>query len=199
MRRMGFTGAILAVALLAAPARAQFSKSYNFLKAVRDADGQQVTDDLAQPGTTIVNTRDSTTGETALMIVTTQRDLTWMSFLIGKGADINLRDNHGASALTTAAALGFGEGVQLLLDHGARADEPNDTGETPLIAAVHRHDIAMIRVLLAGGADPDRTDNSGRSAREYAALMGKGNAILAVLDEGTTRKAAHRTTYGPTQ
>jgi hypothetical protein len=91
----------LRVALIAAlalgvampgPAQAQFSKSYKFLESVKKKEGQEVTDALAEPGTTIINTRDVTTGETALHIVTARRDTTWISFLLGKGADPNIRD-----------------------------------------------------------------------------------------------------------
>ena len=55
------------------------------------------------------------------------------------------------------------------------------TGETPLISAVHRRDTAMMRVLLKGGADPDRADNSGRSARDYARLD-KDSQLLGAIE-----------------
>jgi ankyrin repeat protein len=63
----------------------------------------------------------------------------------GKGADPNIRDNKGETPLVVAANLGFVEGVDALIANGARVDEPNATGETPLISAVHRRDIAMVR------------------------------------------------------
>lgn len=186
------------VPVLPAPAMAQFSKSYEFLQAVKDADGQKVSDALADPGGTLVNTHDGSTGETALQIVTARRDISWMKFLLAKGADVNAHDNHSQTPLVVAANLGFAEGADLLISHGAVVDQPSATGETPLITAVHRHDLPMIRLLLAGGADPARTDNSGRSARDYAALLGKENAVSAVLDEGAkTARPAHTGTYGP--
>ena len=191
--------ALFALALLALPgtAAAQFSKSYKFLDAVRKADGQEVTDDLSDTST-LINTHDSSTGETALQIVTTRRDLTWMNFLIAKDADVNAHDNHGQTPLVIAANLGFAEGATLLIAHGAVVDQPSVTGETPLIAAVHRRDLAMIRVLLAGGANPDRTDNSGRSARDYAALFGKQNAVSAVIEQAASHPAHAAGSYGPT-
>ena len=48
-----------------------------------------------------------------------------------------------------AARLGHVEGVTALLEYGARVDPLSSTGETPLIAAVHRRDIPLVRVLLA--------------------------------------------------
>ena len=96
-------------------AMAQFSDSYTFLKAVRDRDGAKVTELIDKPGSTIVNTRDISTGETALMIATRARDLTWMNFLLGKGANPNLADRQGITPLMTATQLRFPEGAQLFL------------------------------------------------------------------------------------
>jgi len=187
-----------ALAVLASPAQAQFSKSYKFLEAIRDKDGQAVTDLLAEPGTQIVNTRDGSTGDSALHLVTARRDATWMSFLIGKGADVNQRNNRGETALVVASNMAFIEGVQLLVEHGARVDEPNNTGETPLISAVHRRDIAMMRILLKAGANPDRADSAGRSARDYAAFDGKNSPLLDVITaEARAQSGRRQSGYGP--
>ncbi len=193
---------LLAGALWAtSPAQAQFSQSFKFLEAVRKKDGVKVEEALNEPGSTIVNTRDATSGETALHIVTARRDLTWMTYLISKGANVDARDGKGVTPLQLAANLGFLEGVQLLVDGKADLDESNDAGETPLISAVHRHDIAMIRALLKGGADPDRADNSGRSARDYARLEGRSNPVLAEIENNAKPKGAQsgsKPVYGPT-
>ena len=58
--------ALMLAPTLAAPARAQFSDSYNFLKAVKDKDGGKATEFLDKPGNTVVNTRELDTGDTAL-------------------------------------------------------------------------------------------------------------------------------------
>jgi uncharacterized protein len=183
---------------LAMPAQAQFSESYRFLEAVRKKEGDKVNDTLNEPGTQVVNTRDKTSGESALHIVTARRDLVWMQFLVGKGANVNIRDARGTTPLVVAVGLNFLEGVEFLLGQGARVDEPDNTGETPLITAVHRRDIGMVRALLKAGGNPDRPDNSGRSARDYAQLDGKGSTMLNELDNAP--KAAPgggKKTYGP--
>ncbi len=190
---------LLAGALVvSSPAQAQFSAGYRFLEAVKKRDGAAVEEALGLPGATIVNTRDVTTGQTALHLVTQRRDLTWMSYLIGKGANVNARDASGVSPLVLACNLGFIEGVTLLVDAKARIDEASDTGETPLISAVHRRDMEMMRVLLKAGADPDRADNSGRSARDYAKLSG-GGTLLAEIDRSAKPKGqrAGGASYGP--
>ena len=70
MRRLILSLAGLVTLSAAAPAVAQFSESYKFLEAVRKKDGEKVTEALADPAQTVVNTRDVTSGETALHIVT---------------------------------------------------------------------------------------------------------------------------------
>jgi uncharacterized protein len=186
---------------LAAPAQAQmsFSDGYKFLDAVKKKDGQKVEDALNEPGTTIVNTRDVTTGESALHIVAQRRDLTWLQYLTGKGANVNARDGRGQTPLQIASGLGWREGVEFLVSNKARLDETNNSGETPLISAVHQRDLAMMRILLEAGADPDRADNSGRSARDYATLDGKSSMMLQAITNYAKKGGKDKpvTTYGP--
>lgn len=190
------------LAALAAPAAAQiFSDGYEFLKAVKDRDGEAVTNALNEPGSVVVNTRDKANGETALHIVTKRRDVTWIKFLSQRGANPNIADRNGVTPLVLAVNLGFVEGVEELLKAGADVDVSNDAGETPLISSVHRRDTALMRLLLENGANPDRTDNSGRSARDYVALM-NGNTILVDLLNEHDKKASEESdaaqqTYGP--
>lgn len=186
--------------VLATPAAAQFSESYKFLESVRKKEGDKVTDALNAPGSQIVNTRDVTSGQSALHIVTARRDITWMQFLVAKGANVNIRDNRGTTPLVLACQLGFVEGVDFLITAGARVDEPDNTGETPLIGAVHTRNLALVRTLLKAGANPDRPDNSGRSARDYALLDDKDSAIMSAIAEAAKARGAAGAagkTYGP--
>ena len=200
MRKIGLAGALLG-AVLATPAGAQFfSDGYEFLKAVKDRDGDAATKALNEPGATIINARDLTSGETALHIVVERRDILWTRFLIQKGANPNIRDKKGVSPLQLAVGLGFVEGVEALLDAGADIDVNDSSGETPLIAAVHRRDTALIRLLLSKGANPDRTDNSGRSARDYAELSVSNRALLDEFQRADDERAGKKEVknYGPT-
>lgn len=185
-------GLVLAAALLVpALAHAQFSESYNFLKAVRDRDGAKVTEFVDAPGVTVINTKDSSTGETALHIVIARRDAVWVNFLLAKGAKPNVADNKGVTPLMMAAQLRFLDGARLLLANGAGVDKANDRGETPLIRAVQLRDLAMVRLLVANGANPDKVDSlAGMSARDYAKRDSRGPAILGALDAPKPAQAA---------
>lgn len=183
-----------------APAMAQagFSEGYKFLEAVKKKNGNDVTDMLAKGSPTLINARDISSGEGALHLVTARRDLTWMQFLIAKGANVNIRDFKGVTPLVVAVNANFAEAVDLLVSRGAKIDESNNAGETPLITAVHNRNVAMMRILLKAGADPDRADNSGRSARDYAMAEGKNSNLVTEIDTNAKAKTKNQPkTYGP--
>lgn len=198
--RMAGWMAALAAAALSVPAAAQmFSEGYEFLKAVKDRDGDAATNALNQPGSVLVNARDISSGETALHIVVARRDLVWLRFLLQKGANPNMADKRGVTPLVLATNLGFNDGVEALVDGGARIDVTNAAGETPLIAAVHRRDTALVRLLLAKGANADRTDNSGRSARDYATLMNANSQLMGEFERADAARGegSGDQAYGP--
>jgi uncharacterized protein len=172
------------LATLAAPAAyAQFSDSYNFLKAVKDRKGEDAEKYINEPGSVIINTRDDVTGETALHIVVSRRDSTWLAFLLAKGSNPNISDKKGVSPLMLATQYGWADGASALLRNKAAVDGTNRSGETALIRAVQLRNAELVRLLLKSGANPDKKDAvSGQSAREYAALDGRSSAILALIE-----------------
>jgi uncharacterized protein len=183
-RKSSLSIALAAAAMLVAqPAMAQFSDSYNFLKAVKDRDGAEAEKFLNEPGTVIINTKDDGSGETALHIVTARRDTTWLAFLLQKGANPNLADRKGVTPLMVATQLGFAEGAATLLKYKANVDGSNRSGETALIRAVQLRNPEMVRLLLKAGANPDKRDSvAGLSARDYAAQDGRNSAILGIIE-----------------
>ena len=175
----------LAAALVAQPVLAQFSDSYNFLKAVDERDGAEAEKFLNEPGTVIVNTKRDGTGETALHIVVGRKDETWLSYLLQKGANPNLSDRKGVTPLMLATQLGFVEGAARLIKAKANVDGANRSGETPLIRAVQLRNPELVRLLLKSGANPDKRDAvAGLSARDYAAQDGRNSAILGIIERG---------------
>ncbi|MEM6909522.1 MAG: ankyrin repeat domain-containing protein [Pseudomonadota bacterium] len=185
---------------VASPASAQlFSEGYQFLEAVRERDGDAVTEMLNQPGTTIINTRDITTGDTGLHVVTQRRDTLWVRFLIQRGANPNIRNNKGSTPIQIATTLGFIDGVEELIKGGAQVDVADQQGETPLISAVHQRSVPLVARLLKQGADPDRNDNSGRSARDYMELMSSNTLLRQEFEaaDAEREKAGTKQQYGP--
>ncbi len=182
------------------PASAQlYSNGYQFLEAVDERDGDTVTELLNEPGTTVVNTRDITSGDTGLHIVTARRDAVWIRFLLQRGADPNIRNKKGQTPIQIATTLGFIDGAEELVKRGAQVNVSDQQGETPLITAVHQRSIPLIRMFLEKGADPDRNDNSGRSARDYANLLVSNSQILREFAKADEERKKNGTSkqYGP--
>jgi ankyrin repeat protein len=187
--RLGLT-TMLAIGLLAAPATAQFSDSYKFLKAVRDNDGTKVMEVINDSGSTLINARGDD-GDAALHIVVKRRDLTWLSFLLGRGARADIKDGEGNTPLALAARIGFSDGVTRLIEARGGVNVPNNQGETPLILAVQSRDPVSVRALLTAGANPALTDRTaGLSARDYAARDRRSTMILKLIDDAKPAKPA---------
>lgn len=202
MKGQGWAWMRVAAAALAigmpAVAQAQFSDAYNFLRAVKDTDGDKATKLLQKPGSTVINSRDVNSGETALHIVVARRDVTWLNFLLAKGANPNQADNDGNTPLLDAVQLRFEDGARTLLTQGAQVDKANGSGETPLIRAVQLRDIGLVRLLVAQGANPDKRDTiAGMSARDYAERDARTPGLVDALNSAKTSDAPKGPVQGP--
>jgi len=184
--KSGVSRAMLCGFLLAcaAPAMAQFSDSYNFLKAVKDADGDEAMKYLAKPGAPVLNTRDPSTGETALHLSVKAHNDNWVGFLLNKGANTEIKDRDGNTALHDAALVGDPTALAYLISMKARVNATNNNGETPLILAVHRKDIDAVQALIDAGADPKMQDTiAGKSALDYAKQDPRLRPIQKVMED----------------
>ena len=176
---------LLASILFTPAAKAQFSDSYNFLKAVKEENGTEAEKYIKEPGSghVIINTRDEVTREGALHIVVKRRDASWTGYLLQKGANPNIADRDKVTPLMLATQLNFIEGVEWLLRYKAEVDQTNRGGETALILAVQLRNKEVVQMLLKKGADPDKTDNlAGLSARDYAARDRRAGDILKLIE-----------------
>ena len=190
--------AAAALALLAMPAGAQigYSDSYNFLKAVRERDGQTIVAMASDPSSNAINARDPSTGEGGLHMLVRGRDLNFLLYLLSRGARPDLQSNDGTTPLILAAQIGWAPGAEQLLARGARVNLSNSRGETPLIFAVQRRDPAMVRLLLSQGADPNQTDSvAGYSALDYARQDRRAAAILRMIEQAPAER--RRQAAGP--
>lgn len=191
----------LAAVLMAGayPATAQIkgSPGYEFLNAVREDKATDVDRILAKPGTRIIDTKDVTTGETALHIVVKRGDTRYTSYLLAKGANPNLKDNAGNTPLLVAIDRGYTSLLPILIKGKANVNFVGDGGQTPLIKAVLRRDEEMIRALLEAGADPDRKDYlAGKSARDYANEDTRSSTLSRLFTDVPVK--TRRAVSGPT-
>jgi uncharacterized protein len=175
---------LMPMALLAAsPAAAQFSDSYNFIKAVKERDVNKAIELADKPGTTVVNTRDEGTGEAGIHMVTRRGDLGWLGLLYQKGANLNLKDREGNTPLILATISRWSEGVGTLIRLKAQVNVQNRLGETAVLKAVQARDLALVKALIDAGANPDLADNSGISARSVANSDMRAASIAKMLKD----------------
>jgi Ankyrin repeats (many copies) len=98
-----------------------------------------------------------------------------LAWLLGEVAATSAELDGG---LLAAAGRGSGSGfteapdataaARLLLDAGALVDARDPAGGTPLMHAAHRHDVPMMELLLARGADVAARDSLDRTAMAWA-------------------------------
>ncbi|KAF3082204.1 hypothetical protein TWF102_001290 [Orbilia oligospora] len=100
-----------------------------------------------------------------------------LKLLIESGADVVQaeREGHKQSCLHYIVHSGSPQATKLLLEHGARINARDSSGETPLHWALFApKDVRkeIVTLLLENGADINMLDNEGQAPLFEAALMG---------------------------
>ena len=102
--------------------------------------------------------------------------------LLELGADIDVRNHKGKTALHCAAKAGFLRVINLLIEKGAIIDAVDNNGETALFEAI-RSTIkngeklrAALEALLVKGADPNVKNRKGQTPLQVAQQMRRADA-----------------------
>jgi ankyrin repeat protein len=119
-----------------------------------------------------------------------------LRLLLQAGAKVDARDNDGSTALLLAARAGRQRCAQLLLQAGADANAANRLGWTPLMEvaglplppAAKR--VALLLLLLEGGADPARRSPAAGTALIQAARSGHRPSVVALLRPAPDRRSS---------
>jgi len=104
--------------------------------------------------------------------------------LLAQGADVNVTEGDGASALHWASYRDDARVVGLLLDAGADVDATNDLGATPLWVASQNGNAVTASALLEAGADPNLVLLAGESPLMVAARSGSHDVVDRLLTHG---------------
>ena len=82
-----------------------------------------------------------------------------------------------------------------LLESGADPNEGRFVGFSPVVLAIQRQDLALVRLMVAKGADLSVRDRSGSTALMWAAFNEYGDAAVVeeLLGMGADPRAANNT------
>ena len=119
-------------------------------------------------------------GENALLDAAGAGDLDSVSYLIAVHmADVNVKDDDGATPLHHSAENGHVSVVATLLAAGATVNVKDNDGATPLHHAAENGRAAVVSMLLAAGADVTATTNGGETPLNFAVDSAVVSALIA--------------------
>lgn len=92
-------------------------------------------------------------------------------------ADVNVKNNHGRTALMLADYSSY-DIMKILLSTGADVNAKNNIGSTTLMLVAGSYDnyIEVIKLLISYGADINAKDYEGKNAIDYAREVSSGFA-----------------------
>jgi ankyrin repeat protein len=121
-----------------------------------------------------------------------KKDRAKVAALLKQGADVNVSQSDGLTALHWAT---YHEDVSLatqLLKSGAHAKAANRYGVTPLSVACTNGNAEIVVSLLEAGADANATRRGGETVLMTAARTGKPGPVKALLSHGAEVNAKDR-------
>ena len=104
--------------------------------------------------------------------------------LLERGAQVDLQNNVGLTALMMASDSGCTEIVKVLLERGAQVDLPDNVGWTALMMASDSGCTDIVKLLLERGAQVDLQNNDGRTALMWASVRGPMDIAKLLVDHG---------------
>lgn len=113
-----------------------------------------------------------------------------LKFLADNGANLDLENSAGETAIYGAITFDALANVAALIDNGASVTVANEEGKTPLHHAASlvtlENQVAIINALIAAGADVDAVNSFGESALHAAVAGGSLEAVQALIAAGAS-------------
>ncbi|CAK9151109.1 unnamed protein product [Ilex paraguariensis] len=116
----------------------------------------------ADPSVSGVNSTDEE-GWSPLHSASSSGNLEIVEILVGRGADVNLKNDGGRTALHYAASKGWLKIAEILLSHGAKVNLKDKVGCTPLHRAASTGYSEVCELLIEEGAEVDDVDKAGQT------------------------------------
>jgi ankyrin repeat protein len=144
----------------------------------------------------LVNCPRENGGESPLILAVQKASVELTLMLLAAGADVNLPNTDGSTALMFAAAERCACFTHLLLRCGAQVNAKSKDGWTALMYATETGNNEAARCLIAAGAEIDDSDWTGRTSIMFAAMEGKSDTIRLLCALGAS--IDHKNVFGMT-
>ena len=109
-----------------------------------------------------------------------------VTYLISKGAHVNITSCYGTTPLMAAAEVGHVKVLRYLVRHGADVHAVNAIGHTALHHAARGGSGEAVKFLIKKGTFVNHEDHYGMCAIHIAALEGKWETVSALINGGAT-------------
>lgn len=120
----------------------------------------------------------------AISLGASNGDKAYSICVLKKGADPNALDVNGFTPLWNAMSNHHYDLADVLLQHGARVDRPDQHGRTLLILASKDGDAVLVKQLLKRRADVNYRSNLGLTALMAAAAMCRTEVARILIAHG---------------
>jgi len=118
-------------------------------------------------------------------------DIAKVQALLAQGADVNLQDMGGWTALMLASMRGDEAVVKVLLENGAKVNLQRNDGWTALILASTWGHETVVKTLLENGADVNQQTKDGWTALMSAVAAQHETVVKTLLENGADVNAKH--------
>ena len=127
-------------------------------------------------------------GETPLHVAAIRGDAALVAALIGRGADVMIKDHAGWTPLHDACSHGHVDVVVELLDGGTPVNASGFCRDRPMHDAASNGHINVVQVLLKYGGDPKLSNTKGETPLDYALSRGHTEVVKLLEASSSTCK-----------
>jgi ankyrin repeat protein len=139
---------------------------------------------LVSSGEASVNFQDED-GKTPVMVCCRGDGTDILTYLIQRGANLDLANSHGWTALHFAAVYKKHLSMAVLLQHGPNAKLATTGGSTALMLSAINNSPKCETLLLQHGVAVDAIDRGGRTALWWASLYGNLSIVELLVEGGS--------------
>lgn len=136
----------------------------------------------------------NTSNEGPLILAMHLVDEEVFGMLLDSGADPNIKDERGNTALMLGTVRGPGY-VRKLIAKGVDLNARNRRQESALFFATYVENEEIVRLLLEAGADPNLTSTDGTTSLLTACYQGSTNIVQILIDHKADIKASNPQRY----